>query len=185
MNASVPTPRQEPRFGLSKQNEQRANEPSMEEILASIRRIIADDQTLPRAFPPRPEPALHAVPVIEAPAPVSAEMVQPKSWPEAEPLDAPVVAEVPPKVMETVTVNEIADEAPASEALLSPDASQSVAQAFDALDRTIRMHSDGTLEDMSRDLLRPMLKSWLDENLPALVERLVKAEIERVVRGGK
>ncbi len=47
------------------------------------------------------------------------------------------------------------------------------------------MHSDGTLKDMSRDLLRPMLKSWLDENLPALVERLVKAEIERVVRGGK
>jgi len=96
-----------------------------------------------------------------------------------------VVAEAPPKVTETAIVNEIAAEAPASEALLSPAASQSVAQAFNALDSTIRMHSDGTLEDMSRDLLRPMLKSWLDENLPALVERLVKAEIERVVRGGK
>jgi uncharacterized protein len=40
-----------------------------------------------------------------------------------------------------------------------------------------------TLEDVVRETLRPMLKSWLDENLPDVVERMVEAEIERVTRG--
>ncbi len=40
-----------------------------------------------------------------------------------------------------------------------------------------------TLEDLVREMLRPMLKSWLDDNLPGMVERLVRAEIERVSRG--
>jgi cell pole-organizing protein PopZ len=40
-----------------------------------------------------------------------------------------------------------------------------------------------TLDDLMKDLLRPMLKSWLDDNLPNMVERIVKAEIERVSRG--
>ena len=40
-----------------------------------------------------------------------------------------------------------------------------------------------TLEDLVREMLRPMLKSWLDDNLPGMVERLVRAEIERVARG--
>jgi cell pole-organizing protein PopZ len=40
-----------------------------------------------------------------------------------------------------------------------------------------------TLDDLVKDMLRPMLKSWLDDNLPGLVERLVRAEIERVSRG--
>jgi cell pole-organizing protein PopZ len=41
-----------------------------------------------------------------------------------------------------------------------------------------------TLEDLVREMLRPMLKVWLDDNLPGMVERLVRAEIERVSRGG-
>jgi cell pole-organizing protein PopZ len=40
-----------------------------------------------------------------------------------------------------------------------------------------------TLEDLVREMLRPMLKAWLDDNLPGMVERLVRAEIERVSRG--
>jgi uncharacterized protein len=40
-----------------------------------------------------------------------------------------------------------------------------------------------SLEDVVRDALRPMLKSWLDENLPDVVDRIVRAEIERVIRG--
>ena len=40
-----------------------------------------------------------------------------------------------------------------------------------------------TLEDLVREMLRPMLKTWLDDNLPGMVERLVRAEIERVSRG--
>ncbi len=41
------------------------------------------------------------------------------------------------------------------------------------------------MEETVRDLLRPMLKQWLDDNLPPLVERLVRSEIERVARGGR
>jgi cell pole-organizing protein PopZ len=40
-----------------------------------------------------------------------------------------------------------------------------------------------TLEQIVREELRPLLKAWLDANLPPLVERLVKAELERVARG--
>jgi cell pole-organizing protein PopZ len=40
-----------------------------------------------------------------------------------------------------------------------------------------------TLEDLVKEMLRPMLKTWLDDNLPSMVERLVRAEIERVSRG--
>ncbi|MCL4855080.1 MAG: DUF2497 domain-containing protein, partial [Bryobacteraceae bacterium] len=48
-----------------------------------------------------------------------------------------------------------------------------------------RATSDRSIEDMTRDLLRGMLKQWLDDNLPALVERLVREEIERVARRGR
>ena len=47
------------------------------------------------------------------------------------------------------------------------------------------MHSAEMIENLTREMLRPMLKSWLDDNLPSLVERLVRAEIQRVARGGR
>ena len=46
-------------------------------------------------------------------------------------------------------------------------------------------HGREAAERMAREMLRPMLKAWLDENLPAMVERLVRAEIQRVARGGR
>jgi cell pole-organizing protein PopZ len=51
---------------------------------------------------------------------------------------------------------------------------------FNALQRTIVFDNRHTLEDLTREMLRPMLKVWLDENLPTVVERLVRAEIDRV-----
>jgi cell pole-organizing protein PopZ len=49
-------------------------------------------------------------------------------------------------------------------------------------DRSTQVHSGGpTIADLVREELRPMLKSWLDSNLPPLVERLVRSEIERVI----
>jgi cell pole-organizing protein PopZ len=42
-----------------------------------------------------------------------------------------------------------------------------------------------TLEDIVKEMMRPMLRGWLEENLPGLVERIVRAEIERVARGGR
>ena len=55
--------------------------------------------------------------------------------------------------------------------------------AFNTLANTVLSNNARTLEDLVREMLRPMLKSWLDDNLPGLVERIVKAEIERVSRG--
>ena len=51
------------------------------------------------------------------------------------------------------------------------------------LANTVLSNNARTLEDLVKEMLRPMLKSWLDDNLPGLVERIVKAEIERVSRG--
>ena len=67
--------------------------------------------------------------------------------------------------------------------LLSAATTAAVDAAFDTLARTAQARSGRTLEEVVSELLRPMLKSWLDENLPEMVERLVRAEIERVSRG--
>jgi uncharacterized protein len=67
--------------------------------------------------------------------------------------------------------------------LLSEETSATVDSAFNALAQTVLVQNARTLEDLVRELLRPLLKSWLDDNLPSLVERLVRAEIERVSRG--
>ena len=66
--------------------------------------------------------------------------------------------------------------------LLSREATAAVDTAFNTLAQTVRKH-EPTLEEVVRETLRPMLTSWLDENLPRLVERMVQAEIERVARG--
>jgi cell pole-organizing protein PopZ len=67
--------------------------------------------------------------------------------------------------------------------LLSSSASAAVDSAFGSLAHTVLSQNARTLDDLVKDMLRPMLKSWLDDNLPSLVERLVRAEIERVSRG--
>jgi cell pole-organizing protein PopZ len=69
------------------------------------------------------------------------------------------------------------------EPLLSSATNEAVETAFHALARTVLVDNARTLEDLVKEMLRPMLKSWLDDNLPNLVERLVRAEIERVSRG--
>ncbi len=67
--------------------------------------------------------------------------------------------------------------------LLSSATTAAVDSAFNALAQTVLVHNARTLEDLVREMLRPMLKVWLDDNLPGMVERLVRAEIERVSRG--
>ena len=67
--------------------------------------------------------------------------------------------------------------------LLSPTTSRVVDSAFNTLAHTVLVQNARTLEDLVREMLRPMLKNWLDDNLPGIVERLVKAEIDRVSRG--
>jgi cell pole-organizing protein PopZ len=70
-----------------------------------------------------------------------------------------------------------------SNPLLSEETTAAVDSAFNALAQTVLVQNACTLEDLVREMLRPLLKSWLDDNLPSLVERLVRAEIERVSGG--
>lgn len=185
----------------------KANEPSMEEILASIRRIIADDNGVPADAPPAsPEPApvededvLDLAMIPAEPAPIDddiefREVPEPllvvpphllqKDEPAPEPPPPPPAAvvsrpEPEPEPVAMAPLPPLQSDA----SLLSEATNASVASAFSALSSTIISHNARTLEDLVKEMLRPMLKGWLDENLPALVERLVKAEIERVTRG--
>jgi cell pole-organizing protein PopZ len=73
--------------------------------------------------------------------------------------------------------------APPAPQMLSRSTVSAVESAFNSLANTVLSNNARTLEDLVKEMLRPMLKSWLDDNLPGLVERIVKAEIERVSRG--
>jgi uncharacterized protein len=240
----------------------KVQEPSMEEILASIRRIIADDE----AKPPAPEkPALAAAPeparaaarplavAEKPPAAAAPRPVPPKPAPSPPPpaaaadasnnqddIDAllagldlatsaeeirPAQAAAEPEVLELTdemavptpppprpSFQKVAPsddiefaeaaaarashrpvfEAPVFEtpmtpqqAILSQSTVSAVESAFNTLAHTVLSNNARTLEDLVKEMLRPMLKSWLDDNLPGLVERIVKAEIERVSRGGR
>src|SRR5438105_3872409 len=122
------------------------HEPSMEEILTSIRRIIAGDQAQLAG-----ESGLSG----EAPRPVpNGEAFEPGSRGDA------------------------------GCAFVSTATGGSVRAAFTALLASrFAQHSEVVI-GLTREMLRPMLKTWLDDNLPSIVERLVAAEIERVARGG-
>lgn len=71
------------------------------------------------------------------------------------------------------------------ESLISSSAGASISSSFHLLADTMLLRDPEMLERIARETLRPMLKSWLDENLPSMVERLVRSEIERVARGGR
>src|SRR5262247_3609904 len=79
----------------------------------------------------------------------------------------------------------IADDDAAKPAKPEPATRAAVDAAFNSLAQTVLVQNARTLEDLVKEMLRPMLKSWLDDNLPTLVERLVRAEIERVSRGSR
>lgn len=251
----------------------KVQEPSMEEILASIRRIIADDEAKPpaaekpaaAAAPAKPAapaakaPAVKDVPPPAPPAPqapaakASPPPVKPAPPPAAPP-PAPASAPAPAAsnsqddidallngLDEATTPEEIRPPLPDGEVfeltdemavaepeppkpsfhkiepqddiefaelaaaralhrqpnfeppplessssphpILSRSTVSSVESAFNALAHTVLSNNARTLEDLVKEMLRPMLKSWLDDNLPGLVERIVKAEIERVSRG--
>jgi uncharacterized protein len=219
----------------------KSQEPSMEEILASIRRIIADDDASKSAARP-PEPLKAAAarvpvppprPTAPAPRANGARSETPAgfngaggdveeqssdildltesmatSMPKESAPTAPEPAGTTPQFRkieghsdvsfeESMEKSEARLEAPRphldsgpgarGEAdlpeLLSRETSDAVDSAFNTLAQTVLVQNARTLEDLVREMLRPMLKTWLDDNLPGLVERLVRAEIERVSRG--
>ncbi len=194
------------------------SEPSMEEILASIRRIISDDEAkpadeapAPKAVPePEPEPvaaidddvldlgaeaALVAAPAQEptqAAFPDDSDIAFLDEPPATAPLPEPPAASVEPPPAPYQPEPEPRPQpqaafaaAPDMASLLSDQASSVVTNAFGQLASTVLSNNARTLEDLVKDMLKPMLKTWLDDNLPTMVERLVRAEIERVARGGR
>jgi len=201
--------------------DQTAQEPTMEEILASIRRIISEDdapaETAPVAAAPAPEPEPEPAPEPE-PVVSSALMDETPSMEEphaseedvlelTEAYEAPAAeslgdldispAEPFPSapVAESVFVDEpvpayAPEPAPAYDSLVGDSAAASAASAFAGFASTIRkpdpietMGGSGpTVDELARSLLRPMLKEWLDANLPAIVEAQVRKEVERIAR---
>jgi cell pole-organizing protein PopZ len=99
--------------------------------------------------------------------------------PEEEAASAIPLTEAP-EAAEPDTRHDAAPEAP----LLSSRTSAVVDTAFNSLTHTVLSQNPRTLEDLVREMLKPMLKAWLDANLPDMVERMVRAEIERVSRRG-
>ncbi len=182
-----------------------AQEPSMEEILASIRRIITEDEVggerpaqdraaaakSPRRAEPPPKPAAVEQPhdpdeESEASADVlELSEAQMTAVEEAHELEQAADADYPePHAMNGSSARGIvAREEPTGMGLLSANADATVTSAFSTLANTILSSEARTLEDLVREMLRPMLKAWLDDNLPPLVERMVRDEIERVSRG--
>jgi cell pole-organizing protein PopZ len=246
----------------------KSHEPSMEEILASIRRIIADDDVKPEAAaaaPPAPPAQPKAPPAAAKPAPAPppkpapvAKVPEPKPAPppaanpnnqddidallaglDADTSEAEVrgagepaapeaaeddvlelteqmeVDEEEPKSFKTLQPNddiefseaELRPAEPRAQArahvpvpppvrtveesepvqpqqpLMSQQTATAVNSAFNTLAQTVLSNNARTLEDLVKEMLRPMLRSWLDDNLPGLVEKIVRAEIERVSRG--
>jgi cell pole-organizing protein PopZ len=161
---------------------QRAHEPSMEEILASIRNIIADDparETAPkRQQAPTPQPQI----VYSKDAPKSYGDDSGLSQPDA---NAPTVVWRRPQAIEAEPAADANAVQHSEESLLSPEANEAVALSFGALSANLEVRSAALADSMVRDMLRPMVKTWLDDNLPTLVERLVREEIQRVARGRK
>ena len=172
-------------------SDQSPQEPTMEEILASIRRIISeDDAPAEAAAAPEPEPApieeapaeddvLELTDPIEPPAPVESlgdiDVYSPEPEPEPEPTPPPPPEPAPAPVFSR---EEVADN------LVGDHAAGLAATAFGSLSSALLMPKDGrTLEDVVRELLRPLLKEWLDQNLPRIVEAKVEEEVHRIARG--
>lgn len=123
---------------------------------------------------------------------------EPESPPEPEPQSEPAPAfeqavhqtleeKVPPLLKATIETAPTPDgplpSVDRGQPLVSDQTSDMVTSAFGDLTHTILSNNTRTMENVVEDMLRPMLKAWLDQNLPVMVERLIRAEIERVSRG--
>lgn len=121
-----------------------------------------------------------------------------RNWRDLEPPPPPLAPRLRGSVIETEVARplprpEVSAPVPRLTArgdeagILSDTSAQAVHSAFSKLADSVmsRATNDRSVEEVTRELLRPMLKQWLDENLPAMVERLVREEIERVARSGR
>lgn len=197
-------------------------EPSIEEILASIRQIISDDdETRPAGEIEAPVDEKFDIPTYQPPEPVEekpresfAEVLELTNEIESEekvfdlsekkfeiPLSEPQVEEdysrgsdldLSFKGEPTRKGGDVSMGGDDIDALFSAPAAEATTEAFSRLlgnipverEENKRLYADGriTLEDITKDLLRPMLRQWVDDHLPAMVERLVEKELEKLAR---
>lgn len=193
-------------------SEPTAQEPTMEEILASIRRIISEDDApveTAAAPAPGPEPTPFPSPVVET------ALSAPEPEPEREEAEddileltdtyeAPAVEsigdlDVSTPELEAPAWNPTPELEPAKsyDSLVGESAAASAASAFAGLHASLKKPepaptpasanplnflSGATVEGMVAEMLKPLLKDWLDTNLPGIVEAAVKAEVERIAR---
>jgi uncharacterized protein len=129
---------------------------------------------------PMPQPAPS---VISEPAPQFRKIDGHSDVGFDDPLEEPAMQEAAAEVRSHFSHEPVGRDEEDRGRLLSSATSAAVDSAFNALAQTVLVQNARTLEDLVREMLRPMLKSWLDDNLPSMVERLVRTEIERVSRG--
>ena len=145
-------------------------EPSMEDILSSIKRIISEEnEPGPKAKRPGPR-------AVPTPPPHVA----------ADDQDDAVLEVSDPVPEPTVRATAIPSAHAAPEPILSRETAEVTRSALDALSRLLvrpEPESDGTLEGLVREMLRPMLREWMDANLPPMVERIVAREIAKITGG--
>lgn len=154
------------------------NEPSMEDILSSIKKIIAEDSAKPTGF--TRSRARAAEPVEEPVAEIfaaDAEYVDSDDdileLTQSAPVDMPAAEQPAPA----------AQAAPAEAPIVSTVAVEASRHALASLSKMVvkpEVPGSDTLEGMVRDMLKPMLKDWLDANLPEIVERMVAQEVARI-----
>ena len=178
--------------------DQTAQEPTMEEILASIRRIISEDDAPAEAavapepvaeITPEPEPVFEAAAETPAVEDEVLELTEPYEAPAAESIGDLDVADAAPFPAPQP------EPAPVYDSLVGESAAASAASAFAGLAASFQKPeavaaapqdmpfvSGNTVEAMVQNMLRPMLKDWLDANLPGIVEAQVRKEVERIAR---
>ena len=167
----------------------------MEDILASIRRILSEDE-VEQAGGAMAE--VHGgsgsdVLALDPSMLVSDQLPPPPPMVDAQlpGMHTPRMPE-PPLPLPPPSIPQ-PEARPMAESLMAPEAAAAAASSMGSLLRTlvserqqVAVHRGGpTIEDVVREEIRPLLKEWLDTNLPPLVERLVRQEIERVARGGR
>ena len=151
-------------------------EPSMEEILASIRRIISEEEQAPNA-----EPVLDLTQTDEPSAAIEDDIVF-EAVEQAVAEETPVPAEPAYAAPAPAPVRTVVE--PTAETILSAPTTSAAAGSLARLAGSLRVSDTPgqTVEGVVRELLKPMLKEWLDKNLAGIVEARVEAELERIAR---
>ncbi|NGM21983.1 DUF2497 domain-containing protein [Roseomonas stagni] len=161
-------------------------DPAMDDILASIRRILNEDETpaTPSSAPPAEPLELTEAMLVASPPPPE------PAPPAAEPPPAPTHVSLPAEPEPEGPPQPLPAAAPVipADGLIAPAVAAATTAALGQLLRSVAAERQApvyrggpSIEDVVREELRPLLKEWLDQHLPPLVERLVRAEIERVV----